>query len=687
VGPGGVAAHSGRRPWLGLVFILLGAAALRAWQIGERGYGNPYFSAGVRSMLESPRNFFFNAFDPAGFVSLDKPPVAFWVQVLSAKVFGFSGFSVLLPQLLEGLAAIAVLYYLVARRFGAGAGLVAGLALALSPVSVVMDRGSGTDSCLVLVLLLAAWAASSAVARARPSLFWASMAFVGVGFNVKMAEALGVVPAFAAVYLAAGPAAVPRRVRDVAIGLAILGVVSLSWPAIYDLSPATERPFVGSSTHNSMLELAAVYNGIDRFIPRARLILGRGAGLAEEAPAAVQATPPATSGGGAGRGTGLRRPRLNGGAAPAGPLRLFSPGLAAEAGWLLPFAALAVPLTLIARRRLGFRGSLSSQEADVLLWAGWALCYGVVYSAAGGMFRAYYLVTLAPPMAALAAIGFTTLWMRCGEDTRARYAIAGVFAVTALWQVYIVHGLGRTAGTGVGFLAGAPVSPFGWTPWLIGLIVGGTLIAAAGLLLGGRRSASTAIGVGLAALVIAPAASSLESVIGRVPVLIAPPAAFAAGVPRAARAAAPAARFREMSLDRKLISFLRANRHGERYLLATTSAMQAAPIIIATGDPVMAIGGFTGRDPILTVGRLADIVEAGELRFVMVGGAGGFGLGTTAPSPQAPILQWINEHGRPVDPSLWRSGPPATGTGVPGFRNAAPVRLLDLRPQADLTTP
>lgn len=681
MGPGG---NSPRRTWLGLVPILLLALVLRGWQIGDRGYGNGYFSAGVRSMLTSAHNFFYDAFDPSGFVSLDKPPVAFWVQALSAKLFGFSGFSVLLPQLLEGLAAIAVLYYLVRRRFGEGAALLAALALAVTPVSVQMDRGSGTDSCLVLLLLLAAWAASSAVARARPPLFWTSMALVGVGFNVKMAEAIGVVPAFAAVYLAATPGGVRRRVRDVAIGLAILAAVSLSWPAFFDLTPAARRPFAGSSTHNSMLELAAVYNGIDRFIPRARFAPPRDAAAAGGPPSLVQG--PGQQGRPA-AAAGVRLGGFMGGGAPAGPFRLFTPGLAAEAGWLLPLAVVAALLTVFAVVRARLREPLSARQADVLLWGGWALCYGIVYSAAGGMFRPYYLVTLAPPLAALAGIGATALWVGRGDRPHDRYVLSGAVVLTAVWQLYIMHGVAGAGGGRPGFL-GAPGEPSAWQPWLYGLVTGGAVAAAAGLSFAAGRAAQAAMGVGLAALLVAPAASSFGNLLERAPFAMAPAAAFAAGAQRPARGAAPPGGFGfgQIAADQKLVAFLQANRHGERYLLATASAMQAAPIVIATGQPVMAIGGFTGRDPILTVGRLSDIVAAGELRFVMVGG-GGFGGGPGAPSPQAPLIQWIRDHGRPVAPALWRSGPPVTDARVRGFRNAAPVELFDLRPQAGQATP
>jgi 4-amino-4-deoxy-L-arabinose transferase-like glycosyltransferase len=147
--------------------VLVLAGALRLWRLDQNGYDNEYYSAAVRSMLNDWHNFFYNSSDPAGFVSVDKPPVALWVQVASAKLFGFHELSVLLPQVLEGLGAVWLLHHLVRRRFGTGAGLLAGLFLAVTPVSVAVDRSSNTDTCLVLALLLAAWALTRAAEDGR----------------------------------------------------------------------------------------------------------------------------------------------------------------------------------------------------------------------------------------------------------------------------------------------------------------------------------------------------------------------------------------------------------------------------------------------------------------------------------------------------------------------------------------
>src|SRR5262249_51507495 len=241
---------------LGLVAVLTTAAAMRLWRLGQNGYGNEYYSAGVRSMSLSWHNFLYNSFDPAGFISIDKPPVALWVQVASVKLFGFHPLSVLVPQALVGVAAVAPLYHLGRRTFGGAAGVVAALFLALSPVSVAIDRSSNTDSCLVLVLLLAAWALTLAVEKG--SVLWLSVAMglIGLGFNVKMLAALVVLPIFALVYLVGAPARWARRLVDLAVACVVLTVVSASWILAYDFTPPERRPYARTTKRQPMLELA-----------------------------------------------------------------------------------------------------------------------------------------------------------------------------------------------------------------------------------------------------------------------------------------------------------------------------------------------------------------------------------------------------------------------------------------------
>ena len=250
--------------------ILILAAALRLWRLDQNGFGNEYYSAGVRSMSTGWHNFLYHAFDPAGFVSVDKPPVAMWIQVASVKLFGFQGLSVIVPQVLEGLASVWLVHALVRRRFGTAAAALAALFLALTPVSVAVDRSSNAESCLVLVLLLAAWALTRAADGGRRGWLVLSMALVGLAFNVKMLAAFVVLPTFVLVYALATPVGPRRRLVDLTLGTIVLIVVSLAWVAVYDLTPPDRRPYAGTTDHNSVAELVVGPYGIGRFVRQPR---------------------------------------------------------------------------------------------------------------------------------------------------------------------------------------------------------------------------------------------------------------------------------------------------------------------------------------------------------------------------------------------------------------------------------
>ncbi|HEV8030003.1 MAG TPA: glycosyltransferase family 39 protein [Stellaceae bacterium] len=613
-------------PRICLAAILAVAAALRFWRLGETGFITPYYLAGVRSMMAGWHNFLFNSFDPAGFVSLDKPPVAFWIQTASAELFGFSPFSVLLPQALEGLAAIALLYLLVRRWAGMPAGLLAALFLALTPINVAVDRSNNTESCLTLVLLLAAWALMRAIDTGRARFLLISAALVGIGFNVKMLVAFGVVPAFLLVYAIGAPVERRRSFAYLAGAGAVLVAVALSWSLVYELTPPQSRPFVDSSRDNSMLELVVGHNFVQRFVRPAR--------AARRVPA-----PDIT----AAAQTGTPQAAVPGGRdfVPAGPLRLAAPRLASQMGWLLPLTLIGGTAAWFLSR-LGRR--LAPERLGLVLWGGWALAYGVVFSAAGGLFHAYYLAVLAPALAALAGIGAATLWSLYRAGGAAALLLPAAIVASGLWQANILDE----------YLAGHLAIGQSWIEWVLPATAG---IAAAGLLLTrlSERGAARVATLGLVLSLALPAAWSIGT-------------ATAAGIsgfpgarPPFLTDAAETQRRRWASVagsldgDPKLITYLRENHGAEDYLLAAVNARQAAPIIIATGAPVIALGGFSGGDPILSVEEFARLVAEKRLRFALIGdGSPGlrriFGEET-----QKPLIDWIRQNGRPVDPSLWRS--------------------------------
>ena len=280
VSPPSAAEGRGRLPsrlWqrLGLGAVMLISIFMNFFQLGQNGFANLYYAAAIRSMLDSWHNFFFVAFDPGGFVSVDKPPLGFWLQAASAKIFGFTPFSIFLPQALAGVLSVLLLYSLVRRHYGVVAGLLAALALAISPISVLTNRNNTIDSTLVLVMLLGAWAVLKAAEKGKLRWLLLCAVFVGLGFNIKMLEAYLVVPAYGLLYLLAAPRRLRIRIAHLALAGLLMLTISLSWVVAVDLTPASQRPYVGSSQDNSELSLALGYNGIERLLGQ---LFGRNSG-------------------------------------------------------------------------------------------------------------------------------------------------------------------------------------------------------------------------------------------------------------------------------------------------------------------------------------------------------------------------------------------------------------------------
>ncbi|HEV2653487.1 MAG TPA: glycosyltransferase family 39 protein, partial [Ktedonobacteraceae bacterium] len=325
--------------WYGpsLLVVVLLAIFLNFWQLGQIGYSNFYYAAATRSMLTSWHNFFYVSFDPNGYVSIDKPPLDFWLQVLSAKMLGFSPLSLMLPQALAGVFSIALLAHLVRRSFGSLAALAAALALTVTPINVITNRNNDVDSMLVLVVLLAAWAVM--IAAEKGSLRWLllGLGLVGVGFNIKMAEAYLVVPAFVLLYLLTARRHWGFRIWHLALALTIMVIISLSWAFAVDMTPPSQRPYVGSSGTNSALNLALGYNGLNR-------LLGH-----------RPATPPPPAKNASTKIDPVAPERPPGEIGYPSPTRLFGPQLAGQISWLLPLALAGIVVLLWRRRNLGLQ--------------------------------------------------------------------------------------------------------------------------------------------------------------------------------------------------------------------------------------------------------------------------------------------------------------------------------------------
>lgn len=623
--------------WIGLAAIVALAAALRFYNLEALGYANHYYTAGITSMLQSWRNFFFVAAEPGGAVSIDKPPVGLWLQALSAYFLGVNGFAMLLPEILAGLASVAVLYHLVRRSFEIGTGLLAALALAITPIVVATDRNNTIDSPLILALLLAAWAFIKATEVGKLRYLLLGAALVGIGFNIKMLQAYLPLPAFYALYFLGASESLRRKIVNLALATALLLAVSLSWAVVVDLTPADQRPYVGSSGNNSVLSLMLGYNGLQRLtgmggggprddgsgqLPR---LDGNGQFPQPGAGQNGQVQPPNFGAGGTrqfpqpptGRGGGFP------GTGQPGLFRLFIPPLSKETSWLLPFGLFSAGLLVFGSR---LRWPLAKEHQALVLWGGWLGTGGVFFSIAG-FFHEYYLSMLGAPLAVLVGVGVVRLWQM---RERRPWLAAGLLLLAA--------------GLTVAFEAFTATTFVGATWWLP--IVAVLFVVGAGLLMASAgwqvRYASIAGFVCvIAAMLLTPAiwsgltmmnSSDNQSL----------PAAYAGRTSGPANGGA-------LQINQTLLDYLITNTQGIDYLMAVPSSMQGADYVIATGRPVLYLGGFNGQDQVVSADELTRMVVNNELRYIFWNEDGnGFG----------------GPRGNRADISAWVA---ASCTPVPGY--------------------
>ncbi|MFJ9466184.1 ArnT family glycosyltransferase [Streptomyces caniferus] len=415
--------------------LLLVTAVLYLWSLSASGYANQFYSAAVQAGSESWKAFFFGSSDAANSITVDKPPAALWPMALSVRLFGLSSWAILVPEALMGVATVGVLHGAVRRRFGAGAGLLAGGALAVTPVAALMFRFNNPDALLCLLMVCAVAAVLRALDDGRTK--WLVLAGVcfGLGFLTKTLQAWLILPALAVVYVCCGPVALRRRLGQLLLaGLAIV-VSGGWWVAAVELWPAASRPYIGGSQHNSFLELTFGYNGFGR-------ITGNETG---------------SVGGGGGR------PGGGGGWGETGITRLFSSDMGGQISWLLPAALvlLVASVWVLRRARRATDAERAGQRAEFLLWGGALLMTFTTFSFMSGIFHQYYNIALAPYIAALVGMGAGLFWRRGGR--RAPFVLAVAVAVTAGWSFVLLNR-----------------SPE-WLPWLRWTVVALGLLSAVGL--------------------------------------------------------------------------------------------------------------------------------------------------------------------------------------------------------------
>ncbi|MEC1470994.1 glycosyltransferase family 39 protein [Bacillus haynesii] len=682
-----------------LILILLAALILNTYNIWQDDTANQYYLAAVKSMTQSFHNFFFASFDSSGFVSVDKPPVVLWIQTIFAKIFGVHTWSVILPQALAGAGSVYLLYALIKPKFGKSAARISALVMALTPIAVAVSRTNNIDSMLVFTLLLGTWCLMKAVKQGR--LIWLLTAFglIGLGFNMKMLQAFMVLPAFLLFYLIAAHANWKKKIVSAVLSLIVLTGGSLSWALAVDYTSADSRPYVGSSQTNSVLELAFGYNGTERLLGQttgnargdmngfggdmqqpngnAQAQNGNssiggsngqngamqppGAGSATNGNAQTQdgnsssddsngqngAMQPPGAGGSADGGsqganggsqppTGGRPRGGNGGpgvgqgggqsmnmfgTGDAGPLRLFQSALSGQISWMLPFSLFGLLGMIISWFRS--RREKAGEMKETIFWAAWLVPVAGFFSIAG-FFHHYYLIMLAPPIAALSGIGWYAMYgLYKNHKDWASYLLPASVLTTAAFQVYILSAYTSQIGSA-------------WM-YVIGILGLGVTIALLMLKRSHPYGKQLTI-TSLCVLLLTPVYWSAT------PILYGGNSVLPESGPQL-QSSNGGGMF-SSDVDTGLLTYLRKNNSGEEYLFATLTTVTAAPYIINADENVMALGGFNGTDPILSVSELKNLVKEGKVKYFLI---------SDDNSGNSELVSWIKENGTEISSDEYSS--------------------------------
>jgi 4-amino-4-deoxy-L-arabinose transferase-like glycosyltransferase len=613
-----------------LIALLLGTALLYLWDLGASGTGNSFYAAAVQAGTQSWKALLFGSLDSSNFITVDKPPASLWVMGISGRIFGFNAWSLLVPQALMGVASVVLLRAAVRRWAGPGAGLIAGAALALTPVAVLMFRFDNPDALLVLCMTAAAYAAVHAVdaARERAGVRWIALTgfLLGLGFLTKMLQAWLVLPAIAAVVVLAAAVTWRRRLLLLATGLVAM-VVSVGWYVLLvDLWPASSRPYIGGSTDNSFLDLVLGYNGLGRIFG------GDG-----------------NAGGTGGPGGGSGNTGFGG---STGITRMFNDSFGGQISWLLP-AALIVLVAGLWLTRTAPRDDRT--RAALLLWGGWLVVHALVFSFMSGTVHAYYAVAMAPGLAGTLAVGGVVLWRR-REELGPRLTLAAALAATTAWSVVLLR---RTPE----FLP--------WLRWVVAVAgVVAVLLVLVGLV--SRRAwVRRALPVLLLSALLAGAGGSVAyaadtaatthsgSIVSAGPSTGNGMGMGGSGGPRAGGtppsgerpggAGGQAGQGGQgggpggTTTSAQLASMLQGA--GTTWSAAVVGSQGAASIELSSGTAVMAIGGWGGSDAAPTLAGFQAMVAAGDVHyFVSSGDGGGMGGQGGSDSVGSQITAWVKAH-------------------------------------------
>ncbi|MFE1593892.1 ArnT family glycosyltransferase [Nocardia sp. NPDC058705] len=623
-----------------LVALLFGTLVAYLINLSANGWANEFYAAAVQAGSQSWEASFFGSSDAANSITVDKPPASLWVMELSVRVFGLNSWSMLVPQVLLGVASVALLWATVRRSFGPAAGLIAGTVLAVTPVAVLMFRFNNPDALLVLLMVAAAWAMTRAVSDGRWRWLLLTGGLIGFGFLAKQLQVLLVVPPLALTYLVAGPPKIGKRITQLFAAGAAMVAAAGWWLLTVELWPANSRPWIGGSQNNSIIELTLGYNGLGRLNGNETGSVGPGG----ELPA---------GGNGMWGNTGITR--------------MFDAAQGGQIAWLIPAALVALVVELVLRGRAP---RTDTRRAALLLWGGWLFVTALVFSFMAGIFHQYYTVALAPAVAALVGIGAVQIW-----GARDRWWVRCAGAVT----------IGLTTATAWMLLSrSASFQP--WLRWSI--LVVGVIVAVAFLFPLARRQSVVAA---LAAAFIGlggPIAYSIDTLAsahagaipsagpnvggmhgmrpggengqrgmmpgggarpdGNTPGGAVPGGATdstAQGGPNGIviggdqRMGGPGGLLGGSKPSEQVVTMLEANGTDYTWVAAAVGSNSAAGYQLATELPVMSVGGFNGSDPSPTLEQFQQYVAKGKIHYFVAGGRGG--PGGNSESTSSEITAWV----------------------------------------------
>lgn len=653
-----------------LMIIAVISFGFNFYAISKTGYGNEYYAAAIRSMTQNIRNFFFVSFDPAGMVSVDKPPLALWIQAIFVLIFGYHGWAMLLPQALAGTGSALMVYLLTAKYFGRPAGLISSLIFAVTPAVVVASRNNTMDMQLVFVLLVAAWFLFKSIEKSKWRYLFIAAVFIGLGFNIKMLQAYMALPAIVLVYLIFAKEKFLKKLLAGLISIAIMAAVSFAWVIAVDLTPASSRPYVDSSTNNTVLELMIGHNGTerlfgqgtgrgmgggagmggqpsntngerpsfgdDRRFDRSRSDRDRGFGYGTGTPPQMPeggqggyGTPPGGFGGApGGQNGGQTGGQANGGAfsgsaigagmrsgggmggneiGTAGILRLWNSSLYGQASWLIVFCIFSV---LAAIRKVNFR-KLTLKQGVFAFWVIWLATMYVFFSFAG-FYHRYYLCMFSPAVAALSGIGLVEMAKAFREKKGIRQFLLPLSLIATL-TVEIIYVWSYSA----------------LRSWLVPIMViagvAALFLMAAYYFTGKRVTLFATSALTLVSMLAAPIYWATT------PVQYVPNTTMPYAGPELASPGGDRMRGGGSGSDTKtsgLEEYLVAHYKAGSYLVVSQNSNSVAKFIIDTGLPAVAYGGFLGSDNSMTVAKLEELVKEGKVTYFLVSGEPGSSSGS-----------------------------------------------------------